>query len=442
VPQMHEERGLPFAGSAFKLAGAPHRFMADLALRHGGIASFRVLNRRIVVVADPDMTHELLVSKWQRFIRGRQSANLGIIGRGLLTMTGEEWFDRRRLAQAAFTRDMLKKVAHHSTESARALFVSWDSECQRDGTVSLEDGMLRVSMLVIAGMLLSTEISSADADRIGATLRRGLQLVLSRNTALWVAPIWLPTPTNRGLLTVRRELTEFITANIATRPVVSTMTSDIHQAMSDARDPRTGKGLSAEALLDETKTLFFAGYETAATGLTWTLYLLARHTQVADKLALELAAVLGTRDPTVEDLAHMPYLRAVLQEAMRVYPPVYALPRQAVADDAIGGHPIKSGTIVIASINGLHASRAWGKDRDQFLPDRFMGADWPRRAYMPFGAGRHLCIGGDFAMVEMSMAIAMVIQRYRISTESEVGTKARVTMIPDGAIRLKLIPKR
>ena len=108
MPQMHEERGLPFAGSAFKLAGAPHHFMADLALRHGGIASFRVLNRRIVVVADPDMTHELLVSKWQRFIRGRQSANLGIIGRGLLTMTGEEWFDRRRLAQAAFTRDMLK----------------------------------------------------------------------------------------------------------------------------------------------------------------------------------------------------------------------------------------------------------------------------------------------------------------------------------------------
>lgn len=442
MPTMHEEKGLPLVGSALRLARAPHRFMANLALRHGGIASFRVLNRRIVVVADPEMAHELLVSKWQRFIRGRQSANLGILGKGLLTMTGEEWFERRRLAQAAFTRDMMKKVAHHSIESAQVLFDDWDRDRHCDGTISLEDSMLRVSMSVIAGMLLSTEISSMDADRIGIALRRGLQLVLKRNTALWAAPAWLPTPTNRGLLAVRRELTEFITASIAKRPAVSAKATDIREAMSEARDPRTGKGLSAEALLEETRTLFFAGYETAATGLTWALYLLARHPDVADKLARELANVLGSRDPVADDLVQMPYLRAVLQEAMRVYPPVYALPRQAVADDEIGGYPIQSGTVVIASINGLHASDAWGNNKDQFFPERFIGADWPRRAYMPFGAGRHLCIGGDFAMVEMSLVIAMVIQRYHISTESEVGTKARVTMVPDAAIRLKLTRRK
>jgi len=200
--------------------------MADLALRNGGIAGFRVMHRHMVVVADPDMAHELLVSKWQRFVRGRQSANLGIIGKGLLTMTGEEWFERRRLAQAAFTRDMLREVARHSCESTKDVLAGWEEERQGNGTVSLEAGMLRLSMTVIAGMLLSSDISTSDADRIGNTLRRGLELVLRRNTALWAAPVWLPTSTNRGLLAVRRELSEFISRNVAARPKVGADTTD------------------------------------------------------------------------------------------------------------------------------------------------------------------------------------------------------------------------
>ncbi len=441
MPRMHEEAGLPLLGSAPALARAPHLFMADLALRHGGIAGFRVMNRRVVVVADPDMAHELLVSKWQRFVRGRQSANLGIIGKGLLTMTGEEWFERRRLAQAAFTRDMLKEVARHACESAMAVLAEWEDERQRDGTVSLETGILRLSMRVIAGMLLSSDISTSDADRIGETLRRGLELVLRRNTALWAAPVWLPTPTNRGLLSVRRELTDFISRNIAARSTAGGDTPDLYQTMAAARDPRTGKGFSAEALIDETKTLFFAGYETAATGMTWALYLLAHHPDVAERLSAELAGVLGKGDPLADDLPRLPYLRAVLQEAMRVYPPVYALPRQALEDDEIGGHPIPRGTVVLASINGLHAAPPWGEDRQQFRPERFLQSDWPRRAYMPFGAGRHLCIGSDFAMTEISVVVAMIMQRYCLSTTSVVGSKARVTMVPDGAIRLGLEPR-
>lgn len=429
-----------FLGSALALAKAPHRFMADLALRHGGIAGFRVLSRRVVIVADPDMAHEVLVTKWQRFARGRQSANLGTMGKGLLTMGGEEWFERRRLAQVAFTRDMLREVARHSCEAARAVIARWNIERSGDGTVALEEGMLQLSMSVISKMLLSSDISGTDADRIGRVLRRGLDLVLKRNTAAWAAPMWLPTPGNLGLRAVRRELTAFINAKLASRDHVTG--EDLHKTMTSARDPRTGRGFSQEALLDETRTLFFAGYETAATGMTWALYLLARHPEAARKLADELDRVLGGREPSWADLPLLPYLRAVLQEAMRVYPPVYALPRQALEDDEIGGHPIRRGTGVLVSINGLHASPAWGEDRHKFRPERFLESDWPRRAYMPFGAGRHLCIGGDFAFTEMSLAVAMLNQRYHMSTDSEVATKARVTMVPDRPIRLKLEPRR
>ena len=439
MPRMHEEKGWPLLGSSLALARAPHLFMADLALRHGGIAGFRAMNRAVVVVADPDMVHELLVAKWQRFVRGRASNNLGILGKGLLTMSGEEWFERRRLAQSAFSRDTLEEVARYSREGAASMIAGWRGEQETAGSVLLEAGLLRLSMSVIAGMLLSRKVTDVDADRIGETLRRGLDLVLKRNTAPWAAPMWLPTPSNRSLLKVRRILTDFITSSLSSRPPDEA--NDLHQTMAAARDPRSGRGFSPEALVEETKTLFFAGYETAATGLTWTLYLLARHPDVTERLAVELAQVLDGRDPVQADLAQLTYLRAVLQEAMRVYPPVYAIPRQAVDDDSIGGYTIRRGTTVIASISGLHASPAWGDDRDTFNPARFLSSGWPRRAYIPFGAGRHLCIGSDFAVTEMSLVVAMVVQRYRLRTRSEVGTRARVTLVPDGPIQLELEPR-
>ena len=129
---------------------------------------------------------------------------------------------------------------------------------------------------------------------------------------------------------------------------------------------------------------------------------------------------------------------AILQETMRIYPPVYALPRIAIADSDLGGYPISRGTVVIASISGIHDSPAWGEDRNTFRPERFLSGDWPRRAYMPYGAGRHLCIGSDFANVEIAIVLSMILQRYNLQTPTVVEAKARVTQVPDRSIKLYL----
>ena len=188
------ERGHLVLGSARELALEPHRFIRDVALRHNGICAFRALHRRVVAVADPDLAHELLVTKWQRFTRTRQSLNIGIIGRGLLALSGDEWLERRRLAQTAFTKGVLGGVAKASGEATKSLFATWDAEQEQNGSVDLESGTLRLSMAVIARMLLSSDITEATADQVGETLRRGLKLILKRNTAVWSPPMWLPTP--------------------------------------------------------------------------------------------------------------------------------------------------------------------------------------------------------------------------------------------------------
>ena len=433
-----EEKGHFILGAARQLALEPHRFIKDVALRHDGICAFRAFHRRMVAVADPDLAHELLVTKWQQFTRTRQSLNIGIIGKGLLALKGEEWLERRRLAQTAFTKEVSAGVAQASADAAKSLFASWDKEQARDGSVDLESGMLRVSMSVIARMLLSSEIPPTAADQIGQTLRQGLQLILKRNMAIWSPPMWLPTPGNRALLEVRRDLAEFISDNIRSHQEESGESTDLLSTLKSARDPRTGKTFSAEALLEETKTLFFAGYETASTSLTWALYLIARNPEVAIEAQKELDRVLCDRTPKRDDLQSLPYIRAILQETMRVYPPVYALPRIAIADCELGAYPIPRGTVVIASIAGIHDSPVWGKDRDRFRPERFLSGDWPRRAFMPYGAGRHLCIGSDFANVEIAIVLSMILQRYSLRTPTLVEAKARVTQVPDRPIKLHL----
>lgn len=440
MPIIPEERGLPILGSARDLAREPQRFIRDIALRHGGICAFSALHHRMIAVSDPDLVHELLVTKWQRFIRTRQSANIGILARGLLSLSGDEWLERRRLAQTAFTKPMLKGVAEVSAVAADALVESWDAERARDGSVDLEKGMLTLSMSVIAQMLLSSDIPKPTILRIGETLRRGLRLVYQRNTSLWSPPMWIPTARNRALLEVRREITQFTANNLGSHIDGKNGSADLLTTLKEARDPRTGNAFSAEALIEEAKTLFFTGYETASTGLTWAIYLLAHNPDVARKARQELDRVLAGRAPSFDDLPALPYLRAILQETMRVYPPVYALARAAVDDEELGGYAVSRGTVVIATITGMHHIPAWGADHEEFRPERFLTEDWPRRAFMPYGAGRHLCIGADFANVEMAIALAVILQRYRLHTSTVVEAKGRVTQVPDRPIRLVLEP--
>ena len=209
-----------------------------------------------------------------------------------------------------------------------------------------------------------------------------------------------------------------------------------------ARDPETGEGMSDRLLRDEILTLFAAGHETTATGLTWTWYLLSEHPEVRAKLEAELDATLGGRTPAYADLEHMPYGRRVFEEALRLYPPAFSLSRVALAPDRVGPVRIRTGDLISISPYVTHRNPKLWPDPERFDPDRFLPertAARPKFAYFPFGGGPRICIGNNFAMIEARLALAALAQRYRLSMAEghPVVPYGRVTLRPRYGLKMR-----
>ena len=170
-------------------------------------------------------------------------------------------------------------------------------------------------------------------------------------------------------------------------------------------------------MLDELKTHFIAGNETTGCGLAWTLYEIARHPHVRDRLAAELDGVLGGRAPDAADLARLPYLRQVVNESLRLHPPVPMTPREPVHDVEIGGYRVPAGSTVFMSQYTVHHDPAYWPDPDVFDPDRFdPGRPAPGQyTFFPFSGGPRRCVGAPLAEIEMQVAVAMIVQRYRLT---------------------------
>jgi cytochrome P450 len=194
---------------------------------------------------------------------------------------------------------------------------------------------------------------------------------------------------------------------------------------------------------DEVMTLLLAGHETTANALTWAFVLLAAHPDVEERLCAELDAVLGGRAPALADLPRLPYTAAVMQEALRLYPPVWKAERQAIADDVVAGYRVPAGTLIGVTTHTLHRNPRYWPEPERFDPGRFLGErseGRPRCAYLPFGAGPRVCIGAAFAQMEGTIILAMIAQRFRLVMPADqvVPIEPAVTLHPRGAVYAKL----
>jgi cytochrome P450 len=206
-----------------------------------------------------------------------------------------------------------------------------------------------------------------------------------------------------------------------------------------ARDEETGEGMTARQLRDEVMTFLLAGHETTAVALSWTWYLLAKHPEIADRLHAEVTSVLGTRPPSIDDLPKLPLARMVVEEAMRLYPPVWGVGRQALKEDSVGGYRIPAGAVVNLSPWVTHRHPAFWENPDRFDPDRFTAErvrSRPRHAYFPFSSGPRLCIGEMFALIEAQIVVAMMMQRYRLALPAGavVEPEVHLTLRPRGGL--------
>jgi cytochrome P450 len=228
----------------------------------------------------------------------------------------------------------------------------------------------------------------------------------------------MPTPHNLRIRRAKGSLDVIMAEIIADHRQRRVETSDLITMLLSAKDPN-GKSLTPQEVHDEVMTVFLAGHETTASGLAWALYELARHPHVLRAMRAELQRTIGHRPPTAEDIPRLPFLRMVVEESLRLHPPIWGFTRDAIADDEIGGYHIPAGSSVFVSPYVTHRHRSFWTNPEAFEPDRFdpaRAAGRPRFAYFPYGGGQRQCIGLHLANLQLSIAVAMIGRQFDLAT--------------------------
>ncbi|HEX6036575.1 cytochrome P450 [Longimicrobium sp.] len=365
-----------------------------------------------------------------------------LAGNGILAAEGDSWLQNRRLMQPAFHRQRLAGLVTQMAEASDAASERWEGVAAQGGTVDASEEMIRVTLRIVGTTMFSHDLS-AEADALGAPIRTSLHWVSRRLTLPVTAPEWMPTAENRRFMADRSVVHSTVDAMIAERRRSGETRPDLLQMLLDARDADTGAGMDDVQVRHEALTLMLAGHETTAAALSWAWYLLARHPQALGQMREELDSVLGGRAPGMDDLARLPYTRAVFDETLRLYPPAWGQPRESIEEDEIGGYRIPAGKIVMVCQWVTHRRPDLWDRPDDFVPERFLGAGpgtFPPFAYYPFGGGARFCIGSSFALMEAQVILATLAQRFEVDLEpgQTIVPDATFTLRPKSGIRMRL----
>lgn len=404
---------------------------------HAPISRLRFGAFRVLVVSDPAAIQRVLVSEastYQKTTRSYGVLRL-LLGDGLVTSRGETWLRNRRIAQPAFLRKRVAGLADRMVQASLDLAERWQAQ---PGEIDVHEAMNHLALRIAGETLFSADLTG-DAAAIGEALTVGMDEVDRLIHAKVPWPAYWPTPRNLAFWRAGRTLKRVTDALIAARRADGTDQPDLLGMMLHATDPESGVRLSDRALRDEVLTMLLAGHETTANGLTWTLHLLSQHPEVVERLLAEHTAVLQGRAPTAADYRALTYTEQVVKEALRLYPPVWIVERQAEADAELGGVRVPKGTLMLLSQWAMHRDPQRWSQPECFDPDRF-GPDQPapgRFSWFPFSRGQRQCIGDRFAMMEMVLVLATLVPRFRFTPGDTPPTlQPRVTLRPADGLTL------
>jgi cytochrome P450 len=419
-------------------------FARGMARDYGDIVHLELGRKRpAYIISHPDHVREVLVTQQKSFMKGRSFERIKrLLGNGLLTSEGDFHLRQRRLAQPAFHRQRIAGYAATMNEHTARMRDRW-----RDGeTLDVSQEMMRLTLAVAAKTLFDADVES-EAGEIGAALTEAIN-------ALNIAIIpyselldKLPLPIFQRFRRARERLDATIYRIIEERRHNGSDRGDLLSMLLMARDTDGDGGrMTDDQLRDEIVTIFIAGHETSALTLTWAWYELARHPEIEARLHAEVDSVLrdangAVRLPTTDDLPRLEYTRRIIAEAMRLYPPIWAVGRRALADVQIGGYTLPAGALVLISQYVVHHDARWWPDPERFDPERWrpeVADARPKFSYFPFGGGTRICLGEQFAWMETTLVLAVLASRWRLRRASDrpVGIHPAVTLRPDGPVMM------
>jgi cytochrome P450 len=395
------------------------------------------------ILFHPDHVKHVLQDNNRNYVKGKLIAKAKpLLGEGLFTSEGDFWRRQRRLAQPAFHRQRIESFATTMTDATSRALDRWQSA--RQAPLDLMAAMSDLTLGIVGRTLFSIDLAG-DTNEVGRAMLVALEHLTHLVTHPFALPLALPTPRNLRFRRARRDLDRVVFDIIAQRRRTGADAPDFLSMLLQASDADTGERMSDRQLRDEVMTFVLAGHETTAVTLAWTWHLLADHPDVESRVRAEVAAALGSRVPTIADLPQLRFTRQVIDETLRLFPPVSGIGRQAINTDEVGGFEIPANSIIFLSPYVTHRHRDWWDNPDQFDPDRFTperSASRHRFAYFPFSGGPRLCIGNEFALMEAQLILAMIVQRYRLTRVPghTPQPELRVTMRPRNGVLMTLHP--
>ena len=439
TPDLSGLRANVFTGTLSPFARNPLETLTRAAEEQGPIATLRFGNANAFLVSDAAMVEELLVRRGLDFIKaGPVRDQRRLFGNGLLINEGEAWARQRSLVQPAFHPGNLAAYVPVVVARTKQMLEGWHGK----ETCNVSEELQNLLMGIAAESIFGAEVAPKAAE-IGAALESAMDHYSSRRGTARFIPDWLPLGDSRKYLNGVRDLLSLVERTIVRRKTVPSSRSDLLEMLLAARD-ESGMRMSAGQVRDEAINLFVGGFDTQSTALSWTWYLLSRHSHIAQRVCNEVDVMLHGRAPTAADFPKLAFTQKVLTEAMRLYPPAWIIGREAITDTEIGGMPIPKGTLVVTSQWVMHRSAKYFANPLEFIPQRWESdQELPRFAYFPFGEGPRVCIGAALASLDCTLVLAMIAQRYRFALESggTVQPRAGLTLRPASSIHARLFTR-
>ena len=432
-------------GSIREYGADPLGAMGRWRDRYGDLVPLRFGPIRALMAFGPIEVTEVLSTHARDYRKSLGTrALIPVLGKGLLTDEGDSWLRSRRLIAPAFHRERTRTYGPAIVDAADAQMSGW----QDGASVDMGAEMAALTLRIVARVLLDADVTP----RIDEIARLGFAIqdhYFDRlNSARFLIPAWLPTPGNRRLARNVRRFDAILAGLIGERVRQGDRDDERDDLLSMLLRARNenGRSFSDRDVRDHVVTLLLAGHETTALALTWAWLLLGRHPAARSALEAELAAVLGGRAPTPDDVPKLPYTEAVLNETLRLRPPAYATGREAVRETSIDRMRIGKGQLVFVTMSATHRDPRFFADPDTFRPERWLDGlerRLPRGAFFPFGLGPRMCVGASFAMLEATLVLATCAQRWRFEpTVDDPGTRPAITLRPAQAITGTLVARR
>lgn len=417
----------------------PINFLEKLSGKYGDITRFKLGNQNIILLNKPELIKDVFVTNHHKFIKskGLQLAK-NVLGEGLLTSEHELHTRQRKMIQPSFS---AKKISYYSDIMAEYTLKYKDS--LKDGDEKdMSSEMMSLTLDIACKTLFDADVKF-DIKKLQDSLYLLIEMFEEVTNPFYYILKDTNLPKYKRFHEAKEYVNTIILKMIKERRGNSQNRNDLLSTMLNAQDEDdiNKKGMSDTQIKDETLTLFMAGHETTANLLTWTLYLISQNARVEAKIIQEINTVLGERVPNYEDLHNLKYLKMVLTESMRLFPPAWIIGRINTEDHILDNYYIPKNTAILASQYIIHRDPRFYKSPLKFIPERWnedIKENVPKYAYFPFGTGPRVCIGEQFAWAEGLIALSILLRKWKfvLSKDQKIDVKPLITMRPKYGMKM------